>query len=224
MEKKVAIIHTSFVSVDTLKQLFAEIMPEVKLINIVDDSLLQEVMAAGEVTPGVVRRICNYAQQAESLGATAILNQCSSVGEAADVAQRLIKIPYLKIDQPMAEKAVELGRRIAVVATVASTMGPSVRLIKKAAEHAGKEVQIRECLVDGALNVLMKEGKREKHNQMVLGAIERIKDECDVIVLAQGSMVVLLPELKHLTQPVLTSPRMGVEKVQNVLSSVVNRG
>jgi hypothetical protein len=42
--KKVAIIHTSFVSVNELKALFGEIIPEASLINIVDDSLLAQVM------------------------------------------------------------------------------------------------------------------------------------------------------------------------------------
>jgi hypothetical protein len=117
----------------------------------------------------------------------------------------------------MAEEAVRLGSRIAVVATVASTMGPSVRLVKRAADAVNKPIQIIECLVDGALDVLMKEGNREKHNRMVLEAIEKIADQCDVIVLAQGSMIVLLPELKHLRQPVLTSPRLGVERIKKVL-------
>lgn len=67
MTKKVAIIHTSFVSVETLKALFAEIVPEAKIINIVDDSLLPEVLDNGGVTPGVRMRMATYAAQAEEL-------------------------------------------------------------------------------------------------------------------------------------------------------------
>lgn len=62
-----------------------------------------------------------------------ILNQCSSVGEVVDVAGQTIGIPYVRVDMPMAQKAVELGERITVVATVRSTLGPSVRLVKRAA-------------------------------------------------------------------------------------------
>ena len=40
--KKVVIIHTSFISMDTLNKLFAEIVPEAKVHNIVDDTLLPE--------------------------------------------------------------------------------------------------------------------------------------------------------------------------------------
>lgn len=217
MGKSVAVIHTSFVSVDTLKELFKEIIPEVEMINIVDDSLLKEVMANGQITPAIVRRISTYAQQAEALGVDLILNQCSSVTEAVDVARSMLKIPYIKIDEAMAEEAVTIGGRISVVATVASTMGPSVRLIERTAKTMNKQVDIRRCLIDGALDVLMKEGNKEKHNKMVLDEIERIVDDSDVIVLAQGSMIVLLPHLKHIKIPVLTSPRSGVTKIKELL-------
>ena len=217
MIKKAAVIHTSFVSVDALKELFKEIIPEVQMINIVDDSLLAEVMANGSITPGIVKRVCTYAMQAEALGADIILNQCSSVGEAADVARNMIKNPYLKVDEPMAEEAVRIGEKISVIATVQSTMGPSVRLIERAAAKINKKIKIKECLVDGALDILMKEGNKEKHNRMVLDEIEKVESESDVIVLAQGSMTVLLPQLKHIQKPDLTSPRSGVMRVKEVL-------
>ena len=62
--KKVYIIHTSFISVDTLSRLFAEIAPDVIVRNIVDDSLLPEIMENGGVTKAVNQRVCAYALQA----------------------------------------------------------------------------------------------------------------------------------------------------------------
>jgi hypothetical protein len=215
--KKVAIIHTSFVSVEDLRRLFAEIVPEARLMNLVDDSLLAEVMANGGITPSVVRRMCRYFEVGEAQGADLIFNQCSSVGEAADIAARCVSIPVLKVDEAMAEEAVRLGRRIAVAATVASTLRPSCGLVRKKAAESGVPVEIVECLVEGALEVLMKEGDRPKHNRMVLAALEKVQDDVDVIVLAQGSMIVLLPELGSIRKPVLTSPRLGVEKARRVL-------
>jgi aspartate/glutamate racemase len=135
---KVSIIHTSFVSVEALTDLCREIIPEAEVRHIVDDSLLPEVVANNGITPGIVQRVAAYAKQAESWGADVILNQCSSVGQAAESAAEALSVPYLRIDLPMAEEAVRLGRRIAVVATVASTMEPSCAVIKAAAGRAGK--------------------------------------------------------------------------------------
>ena len=39
----------------------------------------------------------------------------------------------------------------------------------------------------------------------------------DVIVLAQGSMTVLLPHLGHIEKPVLSSPRLGIEYLKQVI-------
>jgi Asp/Glu/hydantoin racemase len=214
--KRVAVIHTSFVSVEDLKSIFKEIIPQVHMVNIVDDSLLPEVIESGGLTPSIVRRICSYAINAEEMGVDLILNQCSSVGEAVDVARAMLKIPYLKIDEPMAEEAVKIGGHITVVATLPTTLKPSVALIEKAAISAGKKVQINKCLVEGAFELLI-EGKREQHNQMVLETIRKKQGSSDVIVLAQGSMICLLPQLSDISVPVLTSPRLGVENVKRRL-------
>ncbi len=217
LKKKVAVIHTNLLTVMDLKELFKEIVPEVEMINIIDDSLLEDVMRSGGLTESVIKRICIYAIQAEEMGAHIILNQCSSVGEAVDVARNMLTIPYLKIDEPMAREAVKIGRRISVIGTVATTLDPSVRLIERTAAELDKKVDINKVLVDGAIRVLMEEGDREKHNRMVLGAIEEVAKNSDVIVLAQGSMAILLPYLNHIKIPVLTSPRSGVEQLKHVL-------
>jgi hypothetical protein len=41
--KKIAIIHTSFVLVDIITELFNKIIPEAELVHIVDDSVLSEI-------------------------------------------------------------------------------------------------------------------------------------------------------------------------------------
>ena len=216
--KKVVVIHTSTVSLEDLKSLFSEIIPQVEMINIIDDSLLKEVMANGKISPGIVKRICTYAIQAECMGADLILNQCSSVGEVVNIARKMINIPYIKIDEQMAENAVNISNKISLIATVKSTVDPSTNLIKETAKRLGKEVSINKCVCDGALDILMKEKNIEKYNRIVIENIERQARGSDVIVLAQGSMINLLPHLDNIKVPVLTSPRSGVERVARMLN------
>lgn len=216
MKKKVAVIHTSLVSMDDIKNYFLRIIPEAELIHIVDDSLLKEVKEVGHITPFIIQRMCCYYQIADRSGVDLIFNQCSSVGEAADIAAKTIKTPVLKVDEPMARRAVELGEKIAVVATVASTMGPSSRLIEKQAERLGKRIELKKYLIDGALDVLMNEGP-QKHNQMVISTVEEAAQNADVVVLAQGSMLALEPLLTHIKVPVLTSLKLGVERAREML-------
>lgn len=215
--KKIYIIHSSLVSHNDLQQLFKEIIPEAKIFNIVDDSLLHDVSENGAVTPKIIGRVCDYFVAAERNGADLIFSQCSSMGKAVDAAKQLVTVPVVKVDEAMAEKAVDMAKRIAVIATVKSTMKPSCDLIKSKAAEKGKSAEVVEYLVDGALDILMKENNRAKHNQLVLEMVKKAESECDVIVLAQGSMTVLLPDLAVIKKPVLTSPRLGVERARQVL-------
>ena len=217
MKKSIAIVQTSAVSSAELKALCEEIMPEVTVYQIIDDSLIKEVNANGGPTYGVKRRMYNYYQQAESLGVDAILNQCSSVGEVADAIKPFVSVPVVKVDEAMAEKAVSLGKKIAVVATVPTTVGPSVRLVEQKAREMGKEIEIETHLVKDAMMILIEQGDVETHNKMVLGEVEAAAENCDVVVLAQGSMTVLLPLLGHIQKPVLTSPRLGIQRMKEVL-------
>lgn len=214
---KMVMIHTSPVSLNDLKALVKEAMPEVELVNIIDDSLLEEVKTNNGVTPSIISRMMSYVQCADALHPDLIFNQCSSVGEAFDIAKQCTSVKTLKIDEAMAEKAVSLGNKIAVIATVASTMKPSCNLVRTKAKEANKEVEVKEYLVNGALDILMKEKNVEKHNQLVLNEINKACEECDVVVLAQGSMTAILPYLKETSKPVLTSPKLAIERAKEML-------
>ena len=219
MKRSIAIVQTSAVSSQELKNLCAELLPGVEATQIIDDSLIREVNQNGGPTVGVRRRLYAYFQQAESLGVDLILSQCSSVGEVVDDIRPFLATPVLKIDEPMARKAVETGPRIGVIATVATTVGPSVRLIERMAREAGVAVRIEEHLVKDAMMILIERGDVKRHNEMVRGEVLRAAETNDVIVLAQGSMTVLLPELADVAKPVLSSPRLAVERIRSLLLS-----
>ncbi len=213
---KLVLIHTSPVSLNDLKALFKEIIPDVEMVNIIDDSLLDEVKKVGKINSNIISRMCAYVQVAKTMKPDLIFNQCSSVGEAFDIARTQADCKTLKIDEPMAEKAISLGSKIGVVATVASTVQPSSDLIRNTAKKCGKDVCVNEYLVDGALDILMS-GDVDKHNKLVIEAIKKAESENDVVVLAQGSMTAILPLLTDIKKPVLTSPRLAVERVKEEL-------
>jgi Asp/Glu/hydantoin racemase len=214
---KVGVVHTFLYSVEDLKAMFRKYLSEVEMINIIDDSLLEEALANKGVTPAIISRMCDYYRNLQELGCKCCLNQCSSVGEAADIAAKLINIPVVKIDGPMAKKAVELGSRVAVIATAISTLEPSSRLVEHYAELAGKDVKVDRCFVDGAYDCLLKTGDKQKHNEMVCAKVREAAEHHDVIVLAQGSMYHLIPQLADVKVPVLTSLETGVAQIRNIL-------
>lgn len=190
------------------------------MVNIIDDSLLEEALANKGITSGIVKRMTGYYKNLEEIGCVAALNQCSSVGEAADLAVQELKIPMFKVDGPMAEKAVELGSKIAVIATAISTVEPSSNLVERKAKEKGKKVTVDRCFVDGAYDYLLKTGDKQKHNEMVIAKIKEAAKDHDVIVLAQGSMYHLIPQLSDVKVPVLTSLETGVQQLRGLIEGL----
>lgn len=220
MTKTLACIHTSmvFINVETMmNDIFEEVIPDVRRINIVDDSLLADVIAAGRIMPAVTKRMCSYAQAAEEAGADAILSLCSSLGPTVDIARQLVSIPMIKIDDAMTEEAVRLAKRIGVMATASTTLGPTVDLIRSKASAMNKEPQVQPALVEGAFQILMG-GDRERHDRMVSEAAQKLANQVDLIVLAQASMTRLVPRLSQETGlRVLSSPRLAIERAKKIL-------
>jgi Asp/Glu/hydantoin racemase len=216
MQRTIYAIHTGPVLVDVLRRLFPELLPGVRLVNVVDDGLLNDVRTAGGLIPSVTRRIIGYGTLAESSGADAIFNCCSSVGEAADILAKVVSIPVVKIDDRMAQKAVEQGSRIAIVATVATTLDPTERLVLRKANERQRKVITTRYLADSAFDALLA-GKSDEHDRLLKAEIERAMAENDVVVLAQGSMARLVPMLEKSSVPVLSSPRLGVEALKECL-------
>ena len=223
MAQTLACIHTSmvFINVETMmNDIFKEIMPKVRRINIIDDSLLADVMASGKITQSITRRMCTYVLAAEESGADAILSLCSSLGPTIDIARPLVNIPVIKIDDPMAEEAARSAKRIGVMATVLTTLGPTVDLIRSKASAMNKEIHIEPTLVEGAFQILMS-GDRERHDRMVAEEAQKLASKVDVIVLAQASMTRLVPILGQKTSlRILSSPRMAIEYTAKILNSV----
>jgi Asp/Glu/hydantoin racemase len=203
-----------------MQDMLREILPDTRLINIMDDSLLPDCMAAGEVTADTTRRMCAYVMAAEAAGADAVLSLCSSLGPAIDVARRLVRIPVIKIDDAHTEIAAREANRVGVMATVGSTLAPTVALIREKAAALGKAVEVIESLSDAAFEALMR-GEREQHDETVLNAARALAPRVDVILFAQASMTRLAPTVQEATgRRVLTSPRLAIEYTKKVLDGI----
>ncbi|GGG00122.1 aspartate/glutamate racemase family protein [Paenibacillus abyssi] len=215
--KTVVAVYTGQGLAEPLKKVFDEKIPGCRLVNIIDDSLISDVVKAGEVTTAVKRRLFQYYQNAVDMNASVILNTCSSVGEVADLARDFIDIPIVKIDELMAKEAVDNYTSIGVIATLPSTLQPTMRLIEKQANLKGKTINIVNGLAEGAYDALVS-GKPEEHDRILLETAKKLAEQVDAFVLAQGSMARMEATLCEKTgKPVLSSPARGVTEVKNLL-------
>jgi Asp/Glu/hydantoin racemase len=217
-QKTLGLIHTSATLVPVFQQLCNQHLPGVQVFNIVDDSLIKNVIKNGELKPDTARRVVDYAASAEAAGADFILYTCSSIGAAVETAATLSKVPVLRVDQPMADKAVHIGKRIGVIATLPTTLNPTTDLVKRRAVVAGKDVQVVSKLCEGAFEALMS-GDAATHDQMVAAALKELSSQVDVIVLAQASMARVVDTLDEADKkvPILASPGIAIEHLATIL-------
>ena len=216
---RIVAVHTAMALVEPLTKLFKEHLPEVKLNHIADDSLIQEVIANNAVTPAVRRRLISYYNAAADSGADVVFNCCSSVGKVAEMGDLIAPIPVFRIDGPMAEKAVREGKKIGVIATLPTTLEPTVKLLLDKAEEAGREIEVVKGLAEGAF-AAGQSGDKATHDRLIEEVAKTIADKVDVIVLAQGSMAAMEQKLVEMTgKTVLSSPLLGVLGVKEYLKA-----
>jgi len=198
-------------------EIAARVMPaDVKLLHFVDESTIKNTIAAGYLQKATMRQVIRLVGSAFDAGCDVAMVTCSSIGKAVEMAAELYDQPVLRVDRAMAEKAVSIGKRIGVVATVKTTLEPTVRLIrKKAAEHK-REVTVIERVAEEAFEALLA-GDTARHDEILKQTIVGLADEVDVVVLAQVSMARLVPSLGNTRVPVLSSPQSGVKMLIEAL-------
>jgi Asp/Glu/hydantoin racemase len=216
--KTLGLVHTSATLVPIFAQLCKEKLPDVNVFNIADDSLVKGIIASGSLTAQISRRVASYLESAELAGADYIMVTCSSIGPAVEAAAKFISVPVLRVDQPMADQAVRTGKRIGVIATLATTLEPTADLISRRASAAGKPIELASRLCDGAFDALMS-GDAARHDAIVTAALKELAKEVDVIVLAQASMARVVEGLAGTDKrvPILASPPIAVDYLATIL-------
>ena len=144
-QRTVLAIYTGSALVAPLKAVAAEVLPSTRFINLLDDSLIADVIRAGKMTPAVLGRIHSYCRIGAEIGVDLILETCSSVGISVDYIQPFFNIPVLRIDRPMIEKAVNESSRIGVMATLPTTLEPTMDLVKKVANGQQERKRSIDC-------------------------------------------------------------------------------
>ena len=213
--KTLGLIHTSGTLIPVFQQLCQQHLPGVNVFNIVDDSLVKNIIARnGEVTPSIYKRVADYVASAEDSGADMVLVTCSSIGAAIEAAAQTAKVPVLRVDQPMADLAIQSGRRIGVIATLATTLNPTSDLVRRRAEIAGKQVEITSKLCEGAFDALMS-GDTARHDERVKAALKDLSAQVDAILLAQASMARVVDTLtaEEKTVPIIASPPNAIKHI-----------
>jgi len=215
-----ALIHTSPTLTPIFGALCAEQMPGITLFHMVDESLIRDTIEAGEVRKMTIRRLLGMVESAAA-GADAVMVTCSTLGPAVTLVQQMFDLPVIRVDEAMAEAAVRTGHRLGVIATLRTTLEPTTALLRDKAAQAGRDVDLVECLCDGAFEAVLA-GDTATHDRIVSAALLNEMRGMDAVVLAQASMARVVNSMPAgvLRMPVLSSPELSVRRAREILQEM----
>jgi Asp/Glu/hydantoin racemase len=220
MPKRVVFLHTVLSVASQFADLACELLPpDVETWHVADEILAKVVVAQGRLSPFIYRRVADHYRAAEEAGATVVQLTCSSISPCAGLVAAQVSIPVLRVDEPMIEEALALGRRIGVVATAPTALGPTVDLLNARALDAGWQVEVEVVMCREAYASLVS-GDLERHDRIVRETLAELSSRNDAILLAQASMARAAEGMPLAGRiPVLTSPRLAVQRLARMIGA-----
>ncbi len=218
--KRIALIHTVgsvYASFET--QLRSVLGEEVLIHNILDDFLATNPIEVGSFTETNVQRLRCDIQSAVLTGCDVVVTSCSTLSPAVERLKGEFSTPIITIDDAMANKAVETGSSLVVLATAHSTVEPTLEKLRRTAKEQGKAISVEAFVCTEAIAALRR-GEKEEHDRLVLELSHKAK-HAHVCVLAQASMAHMEEPIHQLLGiPVFSSPRLCMEQVAAFLKTL----
>jgi aspartate/glutamate racemase len=217
-KKTIGIIHAVHLTIQSMQPFIEKYIPEADVMHVCDDTIQRDNIAAGV---GVIPKrnyykFAQYAHNLEEAGVDMILLACSTFNYAAELARPMIDVPIMQIDRPMMELAVLKGKRVGLLATLATTVPSSERLLRIVAAEKNVPVEITTVLRPEAFEAVS-HGDAETHNRILLEEIDKLSAKVDAIVMAQLSMSALAPHLGKTKVPVYNSGTTSFELIRKKL-------
>jgi aspartate/glutamate racemase len=213
---RIAFLHTGAVVIAPVMERARASLADATFVNYLDDRIVAD-LGDTELAGSVPERVTDLVRAARAAGADAVMLTCSSISHLAAPTAAEVGIPVLRIDEAMADEAVRRGARIAVLATLRTTLVPTAGLLRERAALAHREPVIVEEVIDGAFAAVVA-GDRATHDDLVARAIERVAADADVVVLAQASMATAA-EAARVEVPVLTSIPFGIARLAETVAA-----
>jgi Asp/Glu/hydantoin racemase len=215
MTKRIFLVHPTLLAMPPVDQAFKALWPEAKILNVLDESLYNDIPHDGKLAPEIYTRLSNLFRHCAISGADGIVFSGSTFGPAVEVARQAVKIPVLRIEEAMMDDAAARGGSILLACTQKRAQ-PVVRgTLEAAARKAGKPLTITELWVAGARDAL-NIGNNDIHDRLIAEQVAAA-GEFDQIVLGMMSMAPAKAKMPPaLANKVLTSGEAAVARMRKL--------
>jgi hypothetical protein len=222
MTHRIALIHPLMPALSAAAAAFKRHWPEARCINLLEDSLPDDLYRLGMAHPDVRRRIAALLDYAKGLEVSGILFTGSGFGPLLDEMGPGLGVPLLKPNQAMFDEALAIaakqpGKRLGMLVSFPAA-AEAMRLDFEATRSAaGVEVELEFGMVPAAMDCL-RVGDAAGHNRLVAEAAKSLAG-CSAVMLAQFSMAQAGDAVAAaIPVPVLSSPDSAVKKLRRVIT------
>lgn len=220
----VALISATPTAIPPVERAFADLFPQARLWNILDDRLLQSADDVGGLTPALESRMHRLIRHALLEGADAILLTCSIYGSAIRTMPETAGVPVQAADEASFDSVVAKGyRSVGLVSSARAPLADSVTRLTAHVGAAGADIEIHPVEAFGAFDAA-RSGDVELLAGTLATAVADIVSSVDVILLGQYSLAPAAQRLSELTGlPVLAGPQRAAGSLREMVAKGMDR-
>lgn len=184
----IALIHGVPAAIEPAALAIREEMPDVRIWNVLDDRLIEEVNLHGEVTPALLERMVRLIDHVLLEGADGVLITCSLYSFIAAAANAERPVPILGADAAAFHDLIAARpQRVLLVASVWAALEDSTARLSEVADEHHAQFEIVPVFVEGALEAASV-GEGTKVAELIATAISPLLRVGDAVLFAQYSL------------------------------------
>ncbi|WP_076258562.1 aspartate/glutamate racemase family protein [Intrasporangium flavum] len=230
----VAVINATPLSVEPARSGLGAAFPEADPWMLLDDRLIRDAQAAGEVTPALNQRMLDLIAYAVAAGADAVLLSCSMYGGAVAEARARHGIPVLGSDEALFEEVATSGfARVLLLGPMRQAVADSVSRLRGVLDASRAACEVVGRPVDGAAAAVAAGDADTLHELLLAAALPYVRTEgsqrtdtdgtggpVDAVVLANFSISPARARLADaLGVPVLSPTELAAARVRAELTA-----
>ncbi len=219
MTRRLGFLHTLEPNIEVFEELSRALGWQGEIVHRVEETAIDEMRTAGGVTRGIEGRVRAEIEALIEFPVDLVVCSCSAIGAIAESMDGSKGVEVQRIDRAMADEAVAAGQRIAVIASLPSSIPATRALLESSAEKASRTVEIDEIVADTAW-ARYQEGDHAGYCESIAEVGKSVFGRCDAIVLAQASMADAADLMQAAPIPVLSSPRLGIRRALDALQGM----
>ena len=220
--KSVALVSSTRAVFGPMEAAFREVFPEAQILHILDETLIEDFRREGGLSPHSRQKALRMALTAEEAGVDGILVTCSTLSPSVDDLRPFLKIPIVKIDEPVIEEVVRSAEKIGLLATAETVLKSVEPLVIKKAQDFGRKVSI--CrFVKGDVWPLLQKDPAAFYRAIAEAATEAAR-ECQAVILTQVSIAPGRDYVEEKSRnKIYASPIYAVQTLRKVLANSERR-